>query len=261
MTSSMTPGLDYSTRVFWGPRQETPEELAARWLKLIARLQAIDPIFAHWFIATTWTKAGPPCLPFDTQVAPLAEKIAANVSTSDGGEPVPIHGYQLFAQNNTLQKRGPRNMAAHMFAGKFSGRTINFISIGTDYGIVPDPDVITYKIFRGALLALAETFDATIGSAYPRNLVDLWSKDDRRGQLTLKLAWITYVGPRFAHMITPPASAIVERRPDGGLLMAATDETFVVSNPRHLAVAREIEAAVAPVNALPYSWETAARSS
>jgi len=44
----MKPGLSYRVFAQWGPRQETPEALAARWLKLIGRLRAIDPIFdAH----------------------------------------------------------------------------------------------------------------------------------------------------------------------------------------------------------------------
>ena len=256
MTSSMTPGLDYYTGVFWGPCQETPEELAARWLKLIARLQQIDPIFTHWYIWVDVDRA----VPFDTNGAPLAEKIAAKVSRSDSGKPTPQLGYQLFAHNTATQKRGQRNFEIHMFAGKFTTRSHNWVAIRTDYGVVPDPNVVTFKIIRGALLALAETFEATIGSAYPASLIDLWPKGGQgRGQLTLKLAWITYVAPLFAHLITPPVSALVERRPDGGLLMAATDETFVTTNPAHLAVARKIEAAAAPFNALPYPWETAIR--
>ncbi|QXX74319.1 Imm52 family immunity protein [Methylovirgula sp. HY1] len=244
----LKPGRGYHTGVFWGPREEKPEELAARWLKLIARLQAVDPIFAHWYVWVPYK----PALPIGMQAAPLAEKIAANVATDDSDEPEPRLGYQLFAHNTEIKKRGPRNFEVHMNAGSFGPWLSNMIGIGTDYGVVPDPDVVAYRIFRGALLALAETFEATIGSAYPTSLIDLWPKENRRAQLTLKLAWITYVAPRFVPLITPPASAIVERRPDGGLLMAATDETFVTTNPAHVAVAREIEAAVAPFNALPY---------
>jgi hypothetical protein len=241
---------EFYAGVFWGAREETSEELAARWLRLISRLQAVDPIFTNWY---TWASRKP-SLPFDTQVAPLAEKIAANVTTGDTGEPEPEIGYQLFAHNTPIKKRGPRNFEIHMYAGGLMRWPLNMIGIRTDDGVVPDPDVVTYKIFKGALLALAETFEATIGSAYPTSLMNLWRKD-RRGQLTLKLAWISYVAPRFAPLITPPPSAIVEHRPDGGLLMAATDETFVTSNPAHMAVAHEIEAAVAPFNALPYPWE------
>src|SRR5579863_110940 len=245
MTTQMNFGLHYYAGVFWGPRQESPEELAARWLKLIARLQTLDPIFAHWFTSK------PRLLPFDTQIAPLAEKIEAGVTTSDGGKPLPMLGYQLFAHNTVAQKRGPRNLEIHMFAGIFAGRSHNWIAMRTDRGEVPDPDLVTYRIFNEALLALAETFEATIGLAYPSSLTDLWQKRTGPWRPAFKLAWITYVGPRFASLITPPAAAIVDRRPDGGLLMAATDETFVTTNPEHLAVAREIEAAGAPLNALP----------
>jgi hypothetical protein len=66
------------------------------------------------------------------------------------------------------------------------------------------------------------------------------------------LEWVTYLAPRFAPLVTPPASAIVEYLPDGGLLMIATEERFSIDNPAHIAVARDIEAALAPVKALPW---------
>jgi hypothetical protein len=50
----------------------------------------------------------------------------------------------------------------------------------------------------------------------------------------------------------PPRSAIVEHTPQGGIVMIATKDRFDVTNPDHLAAAREIEAAIAPVNALPW---------
>lgn len=94
-------------------------------------------------------------------------------------------------------------------------------------------------------------FDARC-SAYPAELMNYWR---RSVAPHYRLGWISYVGPRFAPLITPPATAIVERQSDGGLLMAATDETFVTSNPAHLAVANDILAAVAPLNALPWAPE------
>ncbi len=67
----------------------------------------------------------------------------------------------------------------------------------------------------------------------------------------LRLAWMSYVSPRFAPLIAPP-SAIVERTAQGGLLMAATEETFRVDNPAHLAAAGDILKALAPFEALPW---------
>jgi hypothetical protein len=58
-------------------------------------------------------------------------------------------------------------------------------------------------------------------------------------------------------LITPPPSAIVERTAEGGLLMAATEETFRVDNPVHLAAARDILKALAPFEALPWPPDAA----
>ena len=62
-----------------------------------------------------------------------------------------------------------------------------------------------------------------------------------------------------ASLVTPPpAQVIVGRLANGGLLMSATTQTFDVENPAHMAAAREIAAAIAPLNALP--WEDRARA-
>jgi hypothetical protein len=245
-------GLGYNAGVFWGPRQETPEELAARWRTLIARLQAIDPVFAHWYVWLTGRKLP---APLDTEMAPLAARIAAGIGTEDDGRPQPVYGYFLHALNSAQVKPGPRSFTIDLHAGTPSRWSLNTLGLGTNIGVVPEPDVVTYPIFSGAILALAETFEAGMGEAFPTSLIDFWSIDPRRRGPKLRVAWITYVAPRFAPLVTPPRSAIVEHRPDGGLLMAATDETFVTANPTHMAVAREIEAAIAPLNDLPYPWD------
>jgi hypothetical protein len=59
--------------------------------------------------------------------------------------------------------------------------------------------------------------------------------------------------------VTPlPAPVLVEHLPNGGLLMSATAETFDIENPSHMAAARSIAAAIAPLNDLP--WAERARA-
>ena len=41
----------------------------------------------------------------------------------------------------------------------------NFAHIETGYNVVPDPSIVAYPAFKAALLALAESFDATYCSA------------------------------------------------------------------------------------------------
>jgi len=96
---------------------------------------------------------------------------------------------------------------------------------------------------------LAECFNALWYSAYFSESPGLWQK--KRGPL-FELAWISYAGPRIANLIHPPQNIVVERQPDGGLLMAATTGPFNVANPTHLAAARDIADAVAALRDRPW---------
>ena len=100
--------------------------------------------------------------------------------------------------------------------------------IKTGDNVVPDPSIIAYPAFKAALLALVESFDATYCSAYPLQIMDLWSQETN-----VYLGWMSYVAPRFASLITPPPTAIAERTSQGGLLLSATQETFRVDHPRN----------------------------
>jgi hypothetical protein len=236
----------YKVHAYWGPRREAPEALAARFIKLLDRLSRIDPTFNHWI----WTGAPRRPIQFEDIRSELAAAIAASISRADNGDPIPIHGYR-FGVINSMQFQ-PRAMGVHVRAGSWSVTKyiVNDADIETPWRVVPDPAIITFPIFKAAVLALAESFDATWCSAYPAEIMNYWTHGPH-----YRLAWISYVGPRFAPLITPPATGIVERQPDGGLLMAATDATFVTSNPAHLAVANDILAALAPLNALPWPPE------
>ncbi|MGA9487263.1 MAG: hypothetical protein WBV25_09345 [Methylocella sp.] len=128
------------------------------------------------------------------------------------------------------------------------GNFCNSTEIKTATRIVPGPSIIAYPAFKAALLALVESFDATYCSAYPQQIMDFW--DPARH---LRIAWMSYVAP----LITPPPSAIAERTAQGGLLMSATQDTFRVDNPAHLAVAQDILKALAPFEALPWPPDAA----
>ena len=228
---------------FWGPRRETPAALAARFVDLLDRLKAVDPVFDGWL----WTDKNDQTVAFEEIKRELPTEIAAKISRDDDGDPDPIYGYRFYVYNSIEDQ--PRGLSISVHGGCWSDSDLitNDVRISTDWYVDPDPAIITFPIFKGAVLATAETFDAMWGTAYSHDLMELGRRPSY-----YRLAWISYVGPRFAHLITPPASAIVERRPNGGLLMAATDEPFSVSNPAHVAAARDILAAVAPLAALPW---------
>jgi hypothetical protein len=239
----MTEYPEYMIRASWGPRVETPEAIAARFLACMDRLKQIHPAYDNW-IYNLQGKPGK----FDALRETLGAAIAVGVARSDdGSKPTPIYGYWANVVNS--MKFGPRTLSVTFKAGAWlnSGHFCNSAEIETGDRVVPDPTIIAYPAFKAALLALAESCDATYCSAYPMQLMDFWGKNR-----ALRIAWMSYVSPRFAPLISPPPSALVERTARGGLLMAATDETFSTGNPAHLAVARDILAALAPFEALPW---------
>ena len=232
----MMSTVDFDISARWAPRVETPVALAHRWLATVRRLHSIDPVLARWYKGVDGRGVE---VPLDR--ASIERNIAAGAMDD---------GY-MFNVKSDLRGRGACMFEFGMMAGSAG---INAVSFGTDYHSVPDPSICTYRIFKPALLALAESFDAERAFAYPTNLSAFWSRPPNVNP-TFPIAWISYVAPRVAHLVEPPSTSLVEHRPDGGLLMAATSETFDVDNPAHMAVARDIERAVAPLHLRP--WEPA----
>ena len=210
-------------------------------------LKQIHPAYDNWI----FNLKGKP-KKFDALRETLAAAIAANVVRGDAGDPTPIYGYRANVLNS--MKNDPSSLALRVNAGAWVNRGYfcNSAEIKTGKRIVPDPSIIAYPAFKAALLALVESFDATYCSAYPQQITNLWPEDAH-----LNLAWMSYVAPRFAPLITPPPTAIAERTAQGGLLLSATQETFRVDNPAHLAVAQDILKALAPFEALPWPPDAA----
>jgi len=234
---------------YWGPRREEPEALTTRLLATLKALEKVDPAFGNWYFLGR--RKG-------TFMAPLSRGeivalVAAGVSTSDDGEPEPQLGYRFGAGAGLM--RVPRDVNVTIHAGSTSHGDffINTASITTEPLNEENATFITGPKMKAALLALVSAWDVTWCGAIPDNIFDL---DPPPGPGAPRehfyLAWMTYLSPRFAPLVTPPNSALVERTSKGGLLMIATDERFSIANPRHVAVAREIATAIAPVNALPW---------
>ena len=198
-----------------------------------------------------WAEDDVTCIPFaPTLPAQIARVLAATERHVDG-HLVPDAGVRLTNYTDTDQL--PRYCDIFMRGGSSGPYSLrNCASFGTSHFAVPEPHLVGFGVFRQVVLALAEVFEATQAYACPADLRDLWTKgrtDD------LPLAWISYVAPRFAQLVTPPPGVVVERRPDGGLLMAATTDTFATADPAHLAAARAIYAALTPFNAVPWTPE------
>ena len=233
----MLPNVSFGLSAFWGARRETPAALAQRWLTIVRHLQTLDPALRNWFRGVNGR--GVP-VPLDARA--VEALIAAEATDT---------GYR-FNVRSDVEGRGPRVFDFNMNAGD---TFFNCVTFGTEFFSDPDPAILRYDLFKSALLAVAEVFEAERAYAYSGALSDLWRGAPNNSHFPI--AWISYVGPREARTITPPASALLERRPDGGVLMTATRELFDVDNPAHMAAARDIEQAVAQLSRTP-PWKLGA---
>ncbi|HZU91313.1 MAG TPA: Imm52 family immunity protein [Stellaceae bacterium] len=239
--------MGYEIRAFWGPRRETAAQCGARFWRMLEALAAIDPAFGGWKFAGRTRFWPMPEAPGEE----LTRLIADCISRDNDDEPDPAHGFWFGAGTRPGSKT---SLTIQICAGDYTPsvtKLINSAELLTKPLNEDNAALITLPVFKPALLAIAAAWDATWCAAYPWDILPFWAEPGP-GQPHFRMAWITYLSPRFAPMVTPPRSAIVERTPQSGLVMIATEDRFDVTNPAHLAVAREIEAALAPVNALPW---------
>jgi hypothetical protein len=244
----MNRHIGYVIQAYWGPRRETPKQLASRFRQMIDTLAPIASAFSGWEFYGA-TKVWPMPSPTGDELTRL---IAECVARADDGDPTPINGYSFGAATRT----GTSTSLLTEVHGGCYAPNVPYLANTADLRTKPlneeNAALITLPIFKPALLAIAAAWEATWCAAYPWDIIPLWPDRIATGQPRFNMAWITYLSPRFAPIVMPPRAAIVEHTPQGGIVMTATKDRLDVTNPAHLAVAREIDAALAPVNALPW---------
>jgi hypothetical protein len=237
----------YEIMAFWGPREEAPEAIADRYIWMVETLARIDPVFTPWFFVGIRKT-----LPFDQARAKLPALIAEYV----GRDWVPAQGHRFAGKNS--RKFTPRSIGIMGRAGNrlpeigYSYNTVN-LETAPSYICPTDASIVTYDLFRAAMVAIIQAWDVEWCMAYPTDLMDFWPRvtEDKR----LRLAWMTYISPYFASLIPPPQGIESQIGTRGGVLMVATRERFDVANPEHMEAARAIDAAIAPLNAMPWPPE------
>jgi hypothetical protein len=245
MTSS------YSILAYWGPRRETPEACAPRLLQTFDALARIHPILSRWFCADP--ASGKPRLVSSLDLQDAMRLIERGKSLSEiGRKPILEDGYHVVAMTELAW--GPRRLTIHGNLGGYTAGPLlaNNITLSTPKLDSENEAVINFRVFRSVVIGLASIWNATSCTATSSELLQLVPGVDwTRRQPRFNGGWITYLSAPFAATIAPPHSAICEQV-NGGLLMTATQETFRIDNPAHVAVARDIDAALAPINALPW---------
>jgi hypothetical protein len=244
----------YFVRGQWdGPAAEAPAVTGAKFLKTLDLLSDIDPLFSEWQLNRNWkyTEDEQPRLaPLATARTRIAEIVESGIRHDDFGKPRPEYGYSVLAEAGA---RGPRHVAFSTWTGNQRFE----LSFG-EHNIASDLTIVTYSLFKAALLAITSAWDAqwSCAQAFRNDVVEVpidfapgvpAFRIDSAIQVPLDAAfpssifhipWIAYLPAKHASGVKLTREILTERTPDGGLLMAATTDRLDPTNPEHARRAR-----------------------
>jgi hypothetical protein len=259
MPETMTPAggnasrpEDYATILAtWGPRAETPIDIAPKFRATLERLSTIESALSGWSV--NFTESFKSCPTAELDEADFVQAIEEGVTELPSGAPDPSRGYSFSA--NTHPECEARNFEFRGSAGAWSvaRHLINRLTLTSQPLCDDNASLLTLDVLKPALRVLASVWRPTWCQLASGRLSLV--EHERLLQVRRPFfgrAWVAYLSPRFVQMVTPPAAGTTEILPDGGLLMTATDDWFDIDNPRHMAAATAISDAMAPVNALPW---------
>ena len=238
----MTP-FHYMLRATWPGRPEPAAAVADRFLRMVRRLEAIDPLFTNWILLAENHDTE---LKLSEVEANLIAWVEANVA-KDEGEPNPAQGFRLYAASN----HGPagfdlsRTPSLQVTAGS-RFRNMVELDIG-NMAVAADPAVIGGPAFEKVLLAMVSVWDCTWGSVRLNKQLDLNprfppgpvpSSSSKTGpwRLGWGMSWMAYLSEPRAQGLVVPYEIETERLADGGMFLNASGEQMDPDNPQHAAV-------------------------
>ena len=244
-------GVIYTVRSNWWDDKEDPDQIGAQFVRLLDRIESAVPVKTVWLIpdfANVDVRAGPdmeePAKMFledaRTDIAALVER---NDIKDEDGSTDPRNGYRLFARGTEDggEFGSSRSIDVHIHAGSQWDNEVDF-GVGSLLNF-PDPDLVTYPIYRGALEAMASTFPCPYAWAkyYVSTEVE-WIPTSTGGERAppsepsdiFDGIWIAYLSSALATGFTPPADLFPEPTPGGGLILSAVKDHIDPTNPDHV---------------------------
>ena len=219
----MTPDFSansFYSRAYWYRRRESAASIADRFARYLTSLEAVDPLLSGMYVRVR-TKG----TPFSTALPDLETLVRKSAERDENGKIDPADGFTIGA----LTRRKHTNFFVRGFVGRdYLSPDMNDVMLTTG-AFHPDLPSMTYALFRGATLAMIKCWEPLLCCARPSYLLPYiapgsWYRE----------SWMTYVHPSLVDRVSPPEIPVVEPTPDGGLLLAATTDTFDIDKPDHL---------------------------
>jgi len=218
---------------------ESPASIGAKFVETLDALSRIDPtVFTNWEVTDIPAMSSQPLAAARSRIAYIVEN---NVSRDDFREPDPDYGYSAVAFTDKVV--ASRRIYIRIRTG---GEPERIASLETgDWKVPPDPAIVTYPIFKKALLAINAIWPPVWACAYAFK-VDYFEVPLAPGAplfpySRFHIPWMGYLPASLTkRFVLPPREIVTERTPDGGLLMIATEDRLDPTNPEHWRRARII---------------------
>lgn len=226
----------YGLRSAWAGRVESPAALGARFIGTLDALSRVDrALFANWELVDLRARSSSSLDEVRPRSAAFVEK---NVALDDLHKPDRNNGYSMVAI--TGEFKSPRSTAFRAAAGgKYQGETGLELA---QYNVAPDLAIVTYPVFKGALLAINANWQPDWACAYVFSMgyyeVPLFPGATLFPYSDFHIPWLAYLSAPLSAGLELASEIQAERTPDGGLLMIAAGERLDPTNPEHLRRAR-----------------------
>jgi hypothetical protein len=244
----------YFVRGSWaGPTDEKPAVTGAKFLKALDSLSGIDTLMSGWQVMRNWKLTEderPRFVPLDAARDCIAEIVEQGVSRDELDQRDPRYGYSVSAAAGA---RGPRRVT---FTAR-TGQQFFDLSFGEHY-LASDLTIVTYPLFKAALLAISAAWDAQwsyaqavrnefvelpmdFGPGVPAFRIEAAPQvplDPTFPRSIFHVPWIVYLSAKYAAGVALAREILTERTPEGGLLISATTDRLDPTNPEHARRAR-----------------------
>jgi hypothetical protein len=229
-------GYNYSMHATWRVKPTSPSALGQRFLRTLDMIAQAAPEIGGWKVVDklNYIKlANVELLSMDDARKMIGQVLENNVAVVDDMLDA-NYGYLLLGFNTpTITTRSISWMGS--VGGRFGDRIT--LKAG-DLDLPPDLDIVTYRLFRAALLATIAQWPSNWANAYAyRSDYDEVSPAPGippHPRSRYLIPWLSYLSARLSADFDPPAEILSERTPDGGLLMIATEERLDPTNPEQM---------------------------
>ncbi len=249
----------FQIQIYWGNRQETAQECAARLATMLGGLAQTNAAFAHWNKKTmTPSKANAPFCAMPPRIQELATIFERGIARKDdpARTPWPEVGFFISAWNGHNDSHG---LSFIVHAGGYASHLPcpNWVELHLPRRDGQNADLVNPATISAILKQLITAWEPRWGGVFsftyrrlrmpPRpNMTrqEIARRPIRPPTLFWNPGWIVYLSAPYARLFAAPPLASVEDLANGGVLASTADQMFSSENPRDLAAADELGTAL-----------------